>query len=51
MPNWKDTKAQAAAIHEANDTRISDRHRTEIREEMESRIRAYRLAEICERNP
>jgi DNA-binding transcriptional regulator YiaG len=48
MPNWKDTKVQAAAIHEANDTQISQKRRTEIREEMESRIRAYRLAEIRE---
>ncbi|MEV7427062.1 MULTISPECIES: helix-turn-helix domain-containing protein [unclassified Streptomyces] len=48
MHNWKDTRAEAAAIHEENGTRISDERRREIRAEMEGRIRAYRLAEIRE---
>ncbi|MFD8966021.1 helix-turn-helix domain-containing protein [Streptomyces sp. NPDC059568] len=48
MHNWKDTKAEAAAVHEANGTRISDERKAAIRAEMESRIRAYRLAEIRE---
>jgi transcriptional regulator with XRE-family HTH domain len=33
MHNWKDTKAEAAAIHEANGTQISDERKAEIREE------------------
>lgn len=48
MHNWKDTKAAADAIREANGTQISAERKREIREEMEGRIRAYRLAEIRE---
>jgi DNA-binding transcriptional regulator YiaG len=48
MHNWKDTKAEAAAIHRRNGTEISAERKAEIREEMLSAVRAYRLAEIRE---
>ncbi|MCX4661052.1 helix-turn-helix domain-containing protein [Streptomyces uncialis] len=48
MHNWKDVKAEAAAIHKENGTQISEDRKAGIREGMEARVRAYRLAEIRE---
>jgi DNA-binding transcriptional regulator YiaG len=48
MPNWKDTKAEAALIHERNGTQISAERKATIREEMIGTVRAYRFAEIRE---
>ncbi|UWE07431.1 helix-turn-helix domain-containing protein [Actinacidiphila bryophytorum] len=48
MHSWKDTKAEADAVHEANGTRATGEQKAAIREELEGRVRAYRLAEIRE---
>ncbi|CAG6397696.1 helix-turn-helix domain-containing protein [Streptomyces cocklensis] len=48
MHNWKDSKAEADAIHEAHGTQAGDERKAAIREALEGRVRAYRLAEIRE---
>lgn len=48
MYSWKDTKAEADAVHEANGTRATGEQKAAIRGELDGRVRAHRLVEIRE---